>query len=370
MQDERQYWVGFNLVKGVGAVRLRKLLDFFGKLSIAWEAPPEALRTAGLTPRALENFQQKRQTVNLETYWQKLRDKKISVLTWLDDAYPKRLLEIAQPPPVIYCRGTINPDDDWAVSIVGTRRVTTYGKQITQDIAMYLAGNGITIISGLARGVDALAHQAALNAGGRTIAVLGCGVNIIYPPEHRKLADAIIQNGALISDYAPGTPPEGVNFPPRNRIISGLSQATIVIEAGERSGALITAKFSVEQGREVFAVPGSILSPMSRGTNHLIQEGAIPLTNPKDVLDTLNYTQVAAQQTARQVLPTEPTEVKILQVLNHEPLHVDDLCAELEMPVEKVTASLTLMELKGLVRHTGGMNYMVIRGALGAYGED
>ena len=193
-----------------------------------------------------------------------------------------------------------------AIALVGTRHATTYGREVTQLLATQLAHQGITIVSGMARGVDALAHQAALDVGGRTIAVLGCGVDVIYPPEHRKLAEAIIANGALLSDYAPGTPPDGVNFPPRNRIISGLSRATIVIEAGEKSGALITAKFSAEQGRDVFAVPGSILSPMSRGTNNLIAEGATPLTNPKDVLVALNYTQVAEKQSARATRQPNP----------------------------------------------------------------
>lgn len=361
MQDERKFWVAFNIVKGVGAVRTRRLLEFFGKLSTAWEAPLESLRVAGLTERNVEALQQKRKSLDLDVYWQKLQDRKIYVLTWLDEAYPKLLMEIDQPPPVIYYRGTIDPVDDWSVAIVGTRRVTAYGKQIAQDSATYLAANGITIVSGLARGVDTLAHQAALNANGRTIAVMGCGVDIMYPPEYRKLAEGIMASGAILSDYAPGTPPEGVNFPPRNRIISGLSRATIVVEAGERSGALITAKFAVEQGRDVFAVPGSILSPMSRGTNQLILEGATLLTNPKEVLDALNYTQLVAQRSEPKSLPTEPTEVKILQALSYEPLHVDDLCAVLEMPVEKVTASLTMMELKGLVRHSGGMQYTIVR---------
>jgi DNA processing protein len=361
MMDERKFWVGFNRVKGIGAVRTRRLLDFFGKLSLAWDAPLESLRAAGMTEKVIEQFQQVRHDIDLDVYWQKILDKNIQVITWMDENYPKRLKEIDQPPPVIYFRGKIESVDDWAVAIVGTRRVTTYGRQITQDTAAYLAGNGITIVSGLARGVDALAHQAALGAGGRTIAVLGSGVDIIYPSEHRKLADAIMEHGAIISDYAPGTPPDGVNFPPRNRIISGLSRATIVIEAGQKSGALITAQFANEQGRDVFAVPGSILSPMSRGTNQLISEGATPLTNPKDVLDTLGYTQIAAQQSARHELPVEPDEAKIISALGYEPMHVDDLCARLDMPIEKLTACLTMMELKGLVRQAGGMQYTVIR---------
>jgi DNA processing protein len=361
MQDERIYWVGFNLIKGIGTVRTRKLIDFFGHLSIAWGAPAEALKQAGLPEKSIEMLIQKRKLVDLNAVWDSINKKGIKILTWLDEAYPKRLQEIDQPPPVIYYRGSILPQDEWAVSIVGTRRVTVYGRQITQDTALYLAGNGITIVSGLARGVDAIAHQAALDANGRTFAVLGSGVDIIYPPEHRKLADAILEHGALISDYSPGTQPDGVNFPPRNRIIAGLSRATIVIEAGETSGALITAKFSAEQGRDVFAVPGSILSPMSKGTNNLIQNGAFPMTNPQSVLEVLNYSQVTEHQTARQELPSDPLEARILKALGYEPIHVDELAAQLGLPIAEITAALTMMELKGMVHQTGSMQYLVVR---------
>ncbi len=367
MQDERLYWVGFNHIKGIGAVRTRKLLDFFGKLSTAWQAPFQSLKAAGLPDKAIESLKQKRITLDLEKNWDSINQKGIQILTWLDEDYPRHLREIDQPPPVIYYKGQILPQDDWAVSIVGTRRVTVYGRQITHDTALYLAGNRITVVSGLARGVDAIAHQAAIEAGGRTIAVLGSGVDVIYPPEHKKLADAIIQQGAIVSDYPPGTAPEGSNFPPRNRIIAGLSRATIVIEAGEKSGALITAKFSIDQGRDVFAVPGSILSPMSKGTNNLIQNGAIPLTNPKDVLETLNYSQIIAHQAAREILTSNPLETRILQALSHEPVHVDEICVKLDLPVGEVTAALTMMELKGMVQQTGTMEYLIVREPGSAY---
>jgi DNA processing protein len=283
------------------------------------------------------------------------------VLTLPEPEYPRLLREIEQPPPVLYIRGGLNPADDFSVAMVGTRKVTPYGQQITRDTSTFLAGHGLTIVSGLARGVDALAHQHALKAGGRTIAVLGSGVDVIYPPEHRILAEAIIENGAIISDYPLGTQPEGVNFPPRNRIISGLSLATIVVEAGDRSGALITADFAVEQGRDVFAVPGNVLSPMSQGTNRLIQNGAYAMISPQDVLDALGLEQVSDFQAARQTLPADTTEAKILQVLDYEPIHVDEICHAAGLAVETVTAALTMMELKGIVQHVGGMRYTAIR---------
>jgi DNA processing protein len=263
--EQQAYWVGFNLVRGIGAVRMKNLLDYYGNLEIAWNAPAGGLIAAGLPARVVENFIQVRSSVDLEKVMEKIFSQGVKVYTWEDEIYPKRLKEIAQPPPVLFVKGSINVEDDWAVSVVGTRRVTAYGRQIATEIARFLAENGVTVVSGLARGVDAIAHQTAIQAGGRTIAVLGSGVDVIYPPEHRKLAEEISSQGAVISDYAMGTQPESTNFPPRNRIIAGLSLATIVVEAGEKSGALITAKFAADQGREVFAVPGSILTPQSEG---------------------------------------------------------------------------------------------------------
>ena len=361
MPDEKKFWIGFNLVRGIGAVRFQQILSFFGDLSLAWDAPAEAFREAGLPERALSNLLRLRDETDLDALSDSIQQKDVQVLTLLDDNYPKLLRQIDQAPPVLYVRGTLLPADDFAIAMVGTRRISDYGQQITRDTSLYLAGHGLTIVSGLARGVDALAHQSALQAGGRTIAVLGSGVDVIYPPEHRTLADAIIENGAIISDYPLGTQPEGVNFPPRNRIISGLSLATVVVEAGERSGALITADFAVEQGRDVFAVPGNILSPSSKGTNRLIQKGAFALVSPQDVLDLLELSQVEDYQEARQALPADTTEAKILQSMDYEPVHVDEICNEVGLAVEKVTAALTMMELKGLVQHVGGMRYAAIR---------
>jgi len=243
---------------------------------------------------------------------------------------------------------------------VGTRRLTAYGRQVTEEIAGTLARSGVTIVSGLARGVDSIAHQAALNAGGRTLAVLGCGVDCIYPPENRRLAEQMLARGALLSDYAPGTPPDGPNFPPRNRIISGLSLAVVVVEAGLTSGALITATFAAEQGREVFAVPGNITAPQSQGANRLIQNGAHVLLSAQDVLETLNLTMVSQQRLARVALPSDPTEAQLFQALGRQPRHVDEICLSTGLPIEQVSATLALMELKGLARQVGGMNYVSV----------
>jgi DNA processing protein len=364
---DKRYWVGFNLVKGIGAVRLQALRDHFGDLSLAWQAPLDALQAAGLSLKLAERVVQVRASVDLDKFLTGLDAKGIQTLTWEDEHYPKRLKEIDQPPPVIYMRGMLTAEDAWSVAVVGTRRITAYGRQVADELAGILAANGVTVVSGLARGVDAVAHQSALKAGGRTIAVLGCGVDRIYPPEHTQLAEKITANGVVLSDYAPGTPPDAANFPPRNRIISGLSMATVVVEAGETSGALITAQFAVDQGRDVFAVPGSIFAPQSKGTNRLIAQGAHPMLSARDLLDVLNLTRVTEQREVRKVLPGNEIEASLLAVLTHEPMHMDEIRNQTGLPIERVSATLVMMELKGLVRQVGGMNYVAVREESGVY---
>ena len=366
--DPRAYWVGFNYVKGIGSVRMRALLDAFdGDLKTAWEAPVSQYQALGINNRIIENLVRIRSQVDLEQVWARMERTGITVLTWEDEAYPRMLKEIDQPPPVLYQRGEILPEDETAVAVVGTRRVSSYGRAVTEELAGFLARNRVTIVSGLARGVDALAHRAALRAGGRTIAVLGSGVDMIYPPEHRHLAEEIIDSGALVSDYPPGTAPESNNFPPRNRIISGLSLAVVVVEAGETSGALITASFAADQNRDVLAVPGNIDLPNSKGTNILIQNGARPLLKPEDVLEVLNLEQVNTRRMARQILPPDATETQILKVISEGSLSVDEISFLLGLPIEVVTASLAMMELKGLVRNSGTMTYTAIHEEMGNY---
>ena len=359
--DDKKYWVGFNLIKGIGAVRMQALIHHFDDLESAWKGTPIELAGAGLSLKLIERINQARANIDLEKVWARIESQGIQVLTWEDEAYPQRLKEIDQPPPVLYVRGNYVPDDLFAVAIVGTRRVTPYGRQITEELASFLASHGITVVSGLARGVDAIAHHSALKAGGRTIGVLGSGVDKIYPPEHRQLAEKMMEQGAIVSDYAPGTPPDASNFPPRNRIISGLSLAVVVIEAGETSGALITAEFAAEQGREIFAVPGSILAPQSKGTNKLIQKGALPLLSINDLMQALNLTRVGDQKTARKNIPADETEACLMKTLTDDPLHVDEIRNQTELPIEKVSATLALMELKGMVRQVGGMHYVAVR---------
>lgn len=361
MGEDTKYWVGFNRVPGIGPARMRKLIEEFGNVEQAWKASRSGYRAIGLPSNVLEDVLKTRQVLDLDSHMATLDSLGIEVLTWDDLRYPGRLLELDSSPPTLYVWGRIESVDRFAVAIVGTRRKSPYGETVAREIALGLAANGITVVSGLARGIDGIAHYAALEANGRTLAVLGSGIDRIYPPEHRKLARQISEQGAIISEYGLGTAPEARNFPPRNRIISGLSLAVIIVEAGETSGALITAHFAAEQGREVFAVPGSVHSKVSRGTNCLIRNGAIPYLSLNDVLEVLNLELIARQEAVEDYLPEDEIERMIYETLSTDPIHVDDIRAACELPVSKITASLAMLELKGQARQVGGMHFVRVR---------
>jgi DNA processing protein len=353
--NDLRYWIGFNRVMGIGPAKLRALLDHFGDLETAWRAKSADLREAGLDKRALEYLLAARATMDLDAEIAKVARLGARVVTWDDDKYPTQLKSIANPPPLLYVKGEFAMADQWAIAVVGTRRATAYGREVTRTLVADLVRNHVTIVSGLARGIDATAHQAALDAGGRTIAVLGHGIDHVYPPEHRKLAERIVEHGALATDYSVGTPPEGSNFPPRNRIISGLSLGVLVVEGNVSSGAHITADFAAEQGRDVFAVPGNILNRSSRLPNTLVQQGATPVLCAEDILEQLNLTMVAQRVEAREAIPADKTEANLLAMLSAE------LQRETGLPISQVSSTLDLMELKGMVQQVGGMNYVVAR---------
>ncbi|MCA9938571.1 MAG: DNA-processing protein DprA [Anaerolineales bacterium] len=361
--SDLKYWLGFNLVKGIGPAKLQALLSYFADVEQAWQASEPDLRRLGLDQRAIANLVEARRTLDLDERLRMVGDAGISLLTWADPAYPRYLREIPDAPPLFYTRGRINEVDQWAVAVVGTRRLTAYGRQVTQTLVEGLVRNGVTIVSGLARGIDSIAHQTALEMGGRTIAVLGSGLDCIYPPENRPLAARIPQDdhGVVMTEYALGVQPEARNFPPRNRVISGLSLGTLVIEAGERSGALITADFAVEQNRDVFAVPGNINSPVSKGPNRLIQNGAKLVTGVEDILEELNINMVSERVAVQMALPETAEEAALLSLLSPQPTHIDDLARQAGLPSALVSSTLTLMELKGMTRQVGGMNYVSFR---------
>lgn len=355
--DERAHWVAWNRVRGVGPARFGRLIEFFGDAVTAWFAPAAELRAGGMEERIVAEIMRQRPGIDPDAEMARLAAMQVAALTLNDPAYPRLLREIPLPPAVLYVRGALTAADENAIAIVGTRRITTYGRQVTERLARDLVAQGMTIVSGLAHGVDGVAHTAALDAGGRTIAVLGCGPDLVYPPEHAKLAARIIEQGAVISEFAVGVRPEANNFPARNRIISGISSAVLVTEAPEKSGALITTRFAADQGRDVMAVPGNITSKGSVGSNRLIQDGALCVLTAADIIGALNVHLLPQQLVMRELLPADATEAQILALLADEPRHVDDLCRDANLNAATVSGALIMMELKGLVRNLGGMTY-------------
>jgi len=362
-----KYWVGFSITPGIGRVKLAQLENYFGNLENAWKAAPTELKHAGLDSSSVHAITSWRPKISLEAEMEKLDRYGVKVVNFNNPNYPSRLKEIYDYPPLLYVRGSLLPEDDWCLAVVGTRRATVYGRQVTEEIVTDLAQSKITIASGLAKGIDSVAHNAALAAGGRSIAVFACGLDIVYPAENADLARSIIQQGALISEYPLGTRPRADNFPRRNRIMSGLSLGVLVTEADETSGAMITAHLALEQNREVFAIPGSVLSPASRGTNYLIQEGAKLVRDYTDILEELNLTAVAHQIEMREVMPASDTESLLLKQLSAEPIHIDEVCRNSGLPVSTVSSTLAMMELKGLVKQVGPMNYVLAREARQEY---
>ena len=366
--EQLKYWLAFNKVRGIGRVRFKLLENHFDSMEAAWSASESELRAAGLDRRTIRSVADGRQKIDPDAEAELLLKSGVRAFTWHDDDYPAQLKEIYDLPPLIYVKGNLTPDDERSVAVVGTRNPSHYGRQVAEQLVYDIASAGVTIVSGLARGVDGIAHRIALDAGQRTIAVLGSGVDIIYPREHTSLSERIAENGALISELTLGTRPDARNFPRRNRIMSGMTLGTLVIEAGTRSGALITARQALEENREVFAVPGSIFSPNSEGTNRLIRESAAKLvTACEDVLEELNLSAVAQQIEMAALFPEDENEAELLRYITFDPVHVDDVCRSSGRSAPDVSSTLAMMELKGLVRQVGGMNYVRLREVSGEY---
>ena len=360
--EHLKYWLAFNRIRGIGRVRFKLLEAYFDSMEAAWAASEAELRAAGLDRRTIRSVMDGREKVEPDSEMERLEKSGVRALTWHDDDYPARLKEIYDLPPVIYIKGSLLPDDERSIAVVGTRNPTHYGNQVTERLVYDIANSGVTIVSGLARGIDGIAHRTALDAGQRTIAVLGSGLDIIYPREHTNLSERIAENGALISEHALGTRPDARNFPRRNRIMSGMTLGTLVIEAGARSGALITARQALEENREVFAVPGNILSDNSKGTNRLIRESAAKLvTTCEDVLEELNLSSVTRQIEMAALFPEDENEAELLRYITFDPVHVDEVCRSSGKPASDVSSTLAMMELKGLVKQIGGMNYVRMR---------
>ena len=362
--SETGYWIAFTRIPRIGTMRVARLQAYFGTMAEAWRAGPSDLRIAGLDQATVSSIVEERANIDPLNELDLVRKAGVKAYTWNDPEYPARLKEVDDKPPVLFVRGDLVPDDEWAVAVVGTRMASPYGRQEAEQFSAGLARQGITVVSGLARGIDGVAHRTVLATGGRTIAVLACGLDIIYPPEHVKLATEISQRGALVSEYPLGTKPRADYFPRRNRILSGISLGVLVIEGSEKSGALITARAALDQNREVFALPGEINRVQSEGPNKLIQKGEAKLvTCTEDILEELNLTMtaVAPQLELREVTVDDPTEASLLKVLTNQPLYIDDVQRASGLPIASVSSALALLELKGLVRQVGPMSFIKAR---------
>ncbi len=392
-------WVALSQVPRLGAARLCLLQAHFdGDIQKAWGAPARELRAAGIGRTVALAVVEARRTVDPDGELERLTQCGVDPLTWCDERYPPRLKETADAPPVLYVKGTLSPADEISVAVVGTRRPTEYGRRVTADLCDALAARGVTVVSGLALGIDARAHASALDAGGRTIAVLGNGLDTVYPSENSGLARRIIeQGGALVSEFALGVRPDPSNFPRRNRIISGMTLGTLVTEASQTSGTRWTVYHALEQNREIFCVPGSVYSDSSKLTNRLIRDGAKLVTEVGDILVELGLDDDPRQLTleidddrergdtndtrhrkagaphapsdgsegevasARRV-PVEvvdPDEAELLSLISLEPQHIDDLVQQSEQPISQVSGLLTMLELKGLIQQVGSMHYQL-----------
>ena len=356
------YFNAFNLIPQIGAVRLRKLLNFFPDLKTAWHAAANEIEQSGLDTSLVGKILETRQKIDPHQQFAKLADLNIRLVTFQDEIYPKLLREIPNPPAVLYILGEFQPQDEMAIAVVGTRKFSVYGKQVAQELVTNLVRANLTIVSGLALGIDALAHQTAVLASGRTIAVLACGLDSIYPASNRQIGESIAAgHGALISELPLGTPPLKHHFPNRNRIIAGLSLGTVVIEAAAESGALITARHALEQNRQVFAVPGSIYNPGSVGPNNLLKMGAKPVTSAADILEDLNLGHLEEQIKTQEIAGDNEEETAILKLLTREPIHIDSIVKTAGLSASTVAATLTIMEMKGKVRNLGANQYVVSR---------
>jgi len=357
--DQLKYLLGLVRFTKFGAIRIARIRNHFLDLEHAFNASAQELTEAGIEHKFAKGFIEARSSINPGHELLLLEQHQVEAIPYGDERYPEFLSTIYDPPAVLFVKGTLPRPNSSYFSVVGTRKLTRYGEQTAFDLIYPIAQTGLVITSGLALGIDATAHKATLDAGGTTIAVLASGLDEehIGPKTNIPLAREIVtRGGALISEFPIGTEAFKSHFPFRNRIISGIAQGTLVIEAAERSGSLITARSALEQGREVFAVPGPITSPMSAGPNNLIKMGAHVVTEANDVLGVLGLTQSSSDLPAPE--PENEIETTLIKNLNKQPLHVDDLIRTTNLEPSLVTSTLTLMEMKGMVCHVGGMNYI------------
>lgn len=357
-----KYLNALNKIAGVGAKRMQLLLNFFETSENIWHASLEDLKNSAVGEKLAEKIFLEKININPDFEWEKMQRENIQMITLPDSAYPTLLKEITNPPYILYTKGEFNINSSPMISIVGSRRYTSYGSQIATSLAKDLASAGVIVVSGMALGIDTFAHRGALDNAGKTIAVLGNSLDDlnIYPRDNFNLSREIMRNGALVSEYPLEMPAGPMTFPARNRIIAGLTLGTIVIEAGEKSGSLITANMALEYNREIFSVPGSIFSPLSFGTNNLIKSGARVVTGIKDILEELDLSKEITKKELSLKNPTTAEEKILLKILSADPLHIDNIAKLAKLQTATCSGTLSMMEIKGWVKNIGGQNYIII----------
>ncbi|MBF0475163.1 MAG: DNA-protecting protein DprA [Deltaproteobacteria bacterium] len=363
--DERHLWLALRTIPHVGNVTIRRLIDHFGTPAHIFSARLlDLMQVDGLSLKSAQAIAAFKPGPDLKIKIAELDAMGVSLVGLTDPDYPANLRRISDPPAVLYVRGELGPGTERAVAIVGTREATNYGLKVAHEVARDLALNGLTVVSGMAKGIDSAAHQGALAGQGRTIAVFGTGIDVIYPPENKLLFQNILRHGAAVTEFPPGTQPEGRNFPIRNRIISGLSLGVVVVEAAPTGGALITARQALEQGREVFAIPGSVHSFKSAGTNDLIRQGAKLVERAQDILDELPYLKtqtptraIAAESGPETALQLDGLEKVIVDALGPDEVHIDNLIRQLNIPSPELLSILSRLEIEGLVGQLPGKRF-------------
>jgi DNA processing protein len=361
---EEYFWIGLKAVPGIGNVAFRRLLERYDTPEAALSAAPSSLSgIRGITPAVIDGIRTGAWRLFAESECRKLESSGARLVTFTSCDYPKSLFEIPDPPPFLYVKGELR-SSELSIAVVGSRRATSYGIITTGNLSGALASHGVCVVSGMARGVDTAAHKGALQAGGRSIGVLGCGIDTIYPPENRKLFEEMAQKGCLVSEFPLGTMPLAENFPRRNRIISGLSRGVLVVEAAVKSGSLITAQYALEHGRDVFAVPGNVSFATSRGCNGLIKQGAKLVDCVEDILEELPGYELAANDSPLFHKPARnfalsPKEAAIFELLARSPLHIDEIISQTELTAGEVSSMLLHLELKGAVTALPGTHYAV-----------
>lgn len=367
MSSQKAFWLAWQCLIPGSARRINNLAAHFGSPQAAWTASAKSLTGLDkLNYETASDLVARRSGFDPAAELDRLQNSGISYITREDPNYPARLKNIFDPPPGLFYRGKLPGQDRPAVALVGSRRPTVYGLAVAENLGRQMALAGVTVVSGMARGIDTAAHRGALQENGSTVAVLGCGVDVVYPPEHKQLMEQIISCGAVVSEFPPGTNPNAWHFPVRNRIISGLALAVVVVEAAERSGALITADVALEQGRDVLAVPGNITSPMSKGPNKLIKQGARMVEGPEDILEELGLGALFSRRDAQgEGFPgLTGDELALIKLLTVDALSLDQLIERSGLAVARVMASLTFLELKGQVRQMPGKLYAITGAAV------